>query len=137
MVFAGYTFSVLSPAFTIHWGFHLLSSHPHWRVKQKYTNGRRGRTFIAELNARYGTKNSSSSGIQAPKHQIHVEAETLTPKTKIPTPKPETPTPDLETPTPEPEAPTPESETPIIKPGTSTLEPETPTPEPEVVSSRA
>ena len=57
MTLAGWTFHVLSPIFTIHWGLQSKQRRPSWRRNQMEINRRLFDTFIhPELKARYGQK---------------------------------------------------------------------------------
>ncbi|XP_071538295.1 beta-1,4-glucuronyltransferase 1 isoform X2 [Panulirus ornatus] len=51
---SGYTFHVLSPIFTLHWGMQLKRSRPAWREKQNNANRRLFEGFKKEVFARYG-----------------------------------------------------------------------------------
>ncbi|KAK8397403.1 hypothetical protein O3P69_004850 [Scylla paramamosain] len=51
---SGYTFHVLSPIFTLHWGMQVKRSRPAWREKQNNVNRRLFEGFKKEVFARYG-----------------------------------------------------------------------------------
>nr|XP_053648251.1 xylosyl- and glucuronyltransferase LARGE2s-like [Cherax quadricarinatus] len=51
---SGYTFHVLSPIFTLHWGMQVKRSRPAWREKQNNANRRLFEGFKREVFARYG-----------------------------------------------------------------------------------
>lgn len=53
MFMAGYTFYVLSPIFTCHWGLQLKKTRPHWRERQNTMNGRQFELFKREIFAKY------------------------------------------------------------------------------------
>ncbi|XP_069157151.1 beta-1,4-glucuronyltransferase 1 [Procambarus clarkii] len=51
---SGYTFHVLSPIFTLHWGMQVKRTRPAWREKQNNANRRLFEGFKREVFARYG-----------------------------------------------------------------------------------
>ena len=53
MFVAGYSFQVLSPIFTLHWGMQVKTSRPAWREKQNNVNRRLFEGFKKEVFARY------------------------------------------------------------------------------------
>lgn len=59
MFIAGYTFHVLSPVFTCHWGLQMKKMKPAWREKQNNINRKRFESFKREILARYAKDNSS------------------------------------------------------------------------------
>ncbi|XP_068240702.1 beta-1,4-glucuronyltransferase 1 isoform X2 [Palaemon carinicauda] len=54
MFVSGYSFHVLSPIFTLHWGMQVKRSRPAWREKQNNANRRLFEGFKREVFARYG-----------------------------------------------------------------------------------
>ncbi|XP_067626869.1 beta-1,4-glucuronyltransferase 1 isoform X2 [Eurosta solidaginis] len=53
MYIAGYTFFVLSPVFTCHWGLQQKKARPVWREQQNNINRKRFEAFKHEILARY------------------------------------------------------------------------------------
>ncbi|XP_004534744.1 beta-1,4-glucuronyltransferase 1 [Ceratitis capitata] len=58
MYIAGYTFFVLSPIFTCHWGLQQKKARPVWREQQNNINRKRFEIFKNEILARYRRKRS-------------------------------------------------------------------------------
>ncbi|XP_053963870.1 beta-1,4-glucuronyltransferase 1 [Anastrepha ludens] len=56
MYIAGYTFFVLSPIFTCHWGLQQKKARPVWREQQNNINRKRFEVFKHEILARYKKK---------------------------------------------------------------------------------
>ena len=57
MTLAGWEFSVLSPAYAIHWGFQTKKNRKgHYRAKQIEANSRRLPAFKRETKAKYGLR---------------------------------------------------------------------------------
>ena len=50
---AGFTFYVLSPVFTCHWGLQHKKSRPPWREHQNNVNRKRFNVFKNEILARH------------------------------------------------------------------------------------
>uniref|UniRef100_A0A1B0G7E5 Beta-1,4-glucuronyltransferase 1 n=1 Tax=Glossina morsitans morsitans TaxID=37546 RepID=A0A1B0G7E5_GLOMM len=53
MYVAGYSFYVLTPIFTCHWGLQKKNARPSWREQQNTMNRKRFETFKREILARY------------------------------------------------------------------------------------
>ncbi|CAD7077698.1 unnamed protein product [Hermetia illucens] len=53
MFVAGYTFKVLSPIFTCHWGLQVKKTRPDWREQQNNANRKKFDTFKREILVRY------------------------------------------------------------------------------------
>lgn len=53
MYISGYTFFVLSPVFTCHWGLQQKKARPVWREQQNNLNRKRFEMFKHEILARY------------------------------------------------------------------------------------
>lgn len=64
MYVAGYSFYVLSPIFTCHWGLQVKKSRPPWREHQNSQNRKHFDTFKKEIFARY---NKDPLNMMAPK----------------------------------------------------------------------
>ena len=54
MYVAGYTFHLLTNAFTNHWGFQTTSTRSKWRAHQMEQNNRKVDGFVMELISKYG-----------------------------------------------------------------------------------
>ena len=57
MALAGWTFHVLSPVFTVHWGMQMKQRRPTWRKNQMDRNRRVFDAVHNELKVRYGLAN--------------------------------------------------------------------------------
>lgn len=54
MALAGWTFHVLSPVFTVHWGLQMKQHRPTWRKNQMDRNRHVFDAVHSELKVRYG-----------------------------------------------------------------------------------
>jgi N-acetyllactosaminide beta-1,3-N-acetylglucosaminyltransferase len=59
MALSGWSFHVLSPIFTIHWGMQMKQRRPAWRKTQMDRNRRLFDVIHHELKAKYGLLNKS------------------------------------------------------------------------------
>lgn len=59
MALSGWSFHVLSPIFTIHWGMQMKQRRPAWRKNQMDRNRRLFDVIHHELKAKYGLLNKS------------------------------------------------------------------------------
>ena len=61
MALSGWTFHVLSPIFTVHWGMQMKQRRPAWRKAQMDINRRLFDVIHQELKAKYGLLNKSAA----------------------------------------------------------------------------